>query len=394
MLMRERAWDSDVLHSVLSDIFSDLGNLCLDLHPLHLSEVRSTFKDLSRSSGNCYCHKCKRKTDIDDWELNQCIHDLKHDLNNIPDFKVSFRSQVRKRQAKRRIIFVAPGPFVMVEKMFWAPLQESMSQSSAISWWNVGFDWFKSGGMKFAPYLNQKDVFSTDFSDFDFCPPPQLIRQIMKKIGELFEMSPEQLKIWHGITEVYVKRWINYRGERLLNYGGIASGVAGTNIIGSIIGKVVINYTLAKMGFQSPIDSQHYGDDCFVRLQCSLQHLIEGVSKYTSFTLSSDKSKFGVYWLGFKWSHDRWVLQDRDKRWAQLFLPEQKHSFVSRLQAMLLNCLSDPIRLELISILTDWDELSLRPEVIEMLGLEDLDPNMAKLPVDELELIFKRNHAL
>lgn len=393
--MRERNLDADVLTSVLDDVFCDIRSRVGRLDPLPLQSVRATFKDLSRSAGICFDGHYKTKKEIPDSELVTCVDALKTGSRPIPPCKVGFRSQVRRHQAKRRIIFVAPGPFVMVEKMFWHPLQQAMASTACYGWWNVNFDWFKSGGDKFSSYCESDAVYSTDFEDFDLCPSPQLIEAVMIRFGQLFDMNEEQVKIWKGITKYYVAHPIKYKEEVLISRGGIASGVAGTHVLGTTIGRVLMCYVFQLLGEPLP-DSQHYGDDCFLRGTLSLQELISAVSKYTTFSLSKTKSKSGVYWLGFKWKANRWILQDRDKRWAQLFLPERKHSFVARLQALLLNCLSDPIRFDVIKILRDWKELEIKQETIDILGLDDLfvDKNYQHLTILEFETVLKRNHRL
>lgn len=387
--MRNSNYDGEVLDFVFDRVFADIAQYASHLEPLPLEEVRSTFKDLSRSAGNCYLGSYKSKKDIPDSELFASIEHLSGD-GYVPPFKVAFRSQCRKHKAKRRVIFVAPGPFVMIEKMFWYPFQEALASSFAHSWWNVGFDWIKNAGYKYSYWLENDSVYSSDFEDFDFCAPPSMIRSIMYRIGQLFNMNALQLKIWEGITNTYCKHRISYLNEILTSYGGIISGVAGTNILGTIIGKIIVDYVHEMKGKIRP-KSQHSGDDMFMESVMSLNDFIDAVSSLTTFSISKTKSKKGVYWLGFKWFKDRWILQDRDKRWAQLFFPDRKHSFVARLQALLLNCNSDLIRHDCIKILKDWNTLMPHDELSEIMDLNDINPNLSVL---DIELIFKRNHRL
>jgi hypothetical protein len=390
-------WDRERFGDVCDDFILRLRRDLCPLEPLPLENTPCTFNDLSRSAGFCMCGNCKKKSDIPMNELYECqkllreVGARRQHASVLPKYKIAFRSQIRKVQAKRRVILVSPGPLAFCEKRFAHPLQQALERAPWPRPWATGWDWFASGGQQVSQFLNSPNVYSFDFQTFDHSSPVWLTREVFRVIAACFNMTYEDKLVLKGILASHTDSIADFNGQQFHLTGGIRTGSSFTHIIGTFTGILVFRYLLGV-----DLDSVHYGDDLLVRTTKSLKYVCRLMKRQTSFTLSQEKSKYGVSWLGYKWENDRWVVEDPDKRWAQLFFPERPNPFIPRVQAMLINSLSDPMRIPLLAFLRQRDALGVSPETYTLLGLDESTLHHAGEPmtVTTLELALKRHHKL
>jgi hypothetical protein len=362
-IARNANWDLPRLTQAFDRVFGELDNAFGKLRPIPLDQVRSTFTDLSRSAGFCFFdEKFPSKRDIPDYQLHEAERVLSSGLpKDLPRYLISFRSQIRRKMPKHRVILVSPGPLAMVEKRFAYPLQRAMENAPYPRSWASGWDWFCAGGQQMAPFIEGPSL-SLDFESFDMCPPTFLIRMLFSRIQQMFELSADEKAIFLGIVRSHLDSVAHYMGKDYKLTGGIRTGSSFTHIIGTLLCCVLCKY------YDSQSESISYGDDVVMRSAAPVHRIADFFAKNSSFSISPTKSKTGVHWLGFQWHKDRWILEDVEKRWAQFFWPERPSSPVARLQCMLLNCLSDPCRLLIITALMELQGTIVLPETIDLIG--------------------------
>nr|APG78351.1 RdRp [Wenling partiti-like virus 13] len=381
-------WDLEAIDRIVEEVKATVRytNTLLDVLPL--DSVHATFRDLNRSAGCCLCGECKRKSDIPYSEL-QDMQDLLRsgDPKYYPRYKVAFRTQIRKHVAKRRVILISPGPLAMVEKRFAYPFQKAMSQGHSNRPWATGFDWTKYGGAE-ALRFNHPDTKSFDFSNFDMSPPAWLISKVFDIIKSAFTLSPDTELIFEGIRASHMDAMAQYGSHRFHMSGGIRTGSSFTHIIGTLVGLIMTKYVFGD------VESLHYGDDLLVKTRMSINEACKKVRRSSSFVFSRDKSRVGISWLGLRYVNAKWVLDDPDRRWAQLFLPSKPSAFLPRVQAALLSCGADPMRLELISWLKKGDRATIHPDLALFFPSnmqESYLPDFTEKNIFDLELIMKRH---
>jgi len=309
---------------------------------------------------------------------------------------IAFRSQIRKKTPKHRVILVSPGPVAIVEKMFAYPLQEAMERAPFPRPWATGWDWFKSGGMNVADYIESKQTLSLDFESFDQSPPPFLIRRVFNVIKNCFEMDREQQRVFHGIVESHCSSSAVLPGQQRTFHltGGVRTGSSFTHVLGTILCMTMIKY------LAGDAQSISYGDDTMLITDIKLRDLACLCESISSFKISVSKSKRGVQWLGFTWNGDRWVCENPDRRWAQFFFPERDNRKLycepeARLQAMLLSCLSDPMRHRIRAALIELKSEVVTPHTSMLLAGRRIDiSDYVGQNVFDVELAFKRHHRL
>jgi len=360
------------------------------LQAIPLDQVRDTFQDLSRSAGHCFFGKYDCKRDIPQCELDECERVLQYKgPKDLPPYMISFRNQIRKLEPKQRIILVSPGPLAMVEKRFAWPLQKAMEHEVYPRPWATGWCWFASGGSQVAPFIEDPTTVSIDFEKFDYSPPTFLIRKMFKMMMSLFDLTPKELAIFKGISRSHVDSLAKY-GDRVYHLDqGIRTGSSFTHVLGTLVCIVLIRYLCG-----NDISSVSYGDDGMYRGGPPLKTLCRRAES-TSFRISRTKSKHGVQWLGYKWRDDRWVCEDPDRRWAQYFWPEKPGCPEARLQALFLNCLSDPMRVPLKKALVELSLGVVLQATAELIGAHrypiTIEPGA---DIFEIEKRMKRYHRL
>jgi hypothetical protein len=374
---------------VRHELKSRIGKLL----PIPLEQVRSTFQDLSRSAGHCFFAKYKCKRDIPDSELDHAEEVLANGHpRDLPPYAIAFRSQIRRYTPKHRVILVSPGPVAMVEKRFAYPLQVAMEKAPYPKPWATGWDWFCSGGSQVSPFIDADDTASLDFENFDWSTPPWLNREVFLMIKDLFHLTEREAHIFTGIIRSHCDSEAKFGTQKFHLSGGVRTGSSFTHVFGTILCMVIIRYLVGDC------ESISFGDDVLLKMgSLSISKLTQVAQELSSFRISKTKSKRGVHWLGFQWSTSkrRWLLEDPDKRWAQFFWPERPSDPVARLQAMFLNCLSDPIRHVIAKALIELHSESVLSETVDLIGGRRLNFTLEQgVSIFDVEERMKRFHRL
>nr|APG78341.1 RdRp [Wenling partiti-like virus 12] len=381
-------WDWRRIEEICEDVKRLLKpHVPLDVRPV--DAVRETFASLSKSAGHSFSGTdYGTKDNIPDSELYRAEKVL--DLHGqgitqpMPHYKIAFRTQIRKKKAKRRIILISPGPLAMVEKRWAAPFQAIMELVGPPI--GTGFSWFEGSGSRITPLISPITK-SFDFESFDNSSPTRLTRLIFDIIASSFNMSERDENIFRGIVRSHTYAKANYRGRVFRLTGGIRTGSSFTHIIGTLTGLIMTRYIFGD------VPSYHYGDDFIVKTKLSIKQACLIASR-TSFSLSPTKSKPGISWLGLRLRGTRWVLDDPIKRYAQIFIPPKRMAFLPRVQAAFLNCGADPMRLVLKRWLLRKHERRIpHPELDYWFpsGLETYHPPNGENSIFNIELVMKRH---
>nr|APG78340.1 RdRp [Wenling partiti-like virus 11] len=381
-------WDKDRLQAIVDDVYQLLSPYA-PLEPLHTGNVRDAFSDLHRSAGESFSgEKFRYKSEITDKELMYAEDILfKHGSGidqKLPKYKIAFRTQIRKVQAKRRVILISPGPLAMIEKKWAYGVQKIMKQHG--SPFGSNHNWYQGSSLNIERQFDHPDTKSFDFSSFDHSSPPFLTKMIFDMMERLFVMSPRDTCIFRGICRSHLSAVAFYKNKTLSLKGGIRTGSSFTHVIGTLTGLIMTRYI-----FGNDVESIHYGDDLLVKTPLSIKRSCE-LSEKTSFTFALHKSNAGINWLGLKFRRGKWLLADPTKRWAQLFYPAQPYAFTPRVQAALLTCGADPMRQVLLKYLRKKPErATVQPMLNELIyNLNESNPDPSETNIFNLELVMKR----
>lgn len=357
---RRVPWDRDRFRAACKQTAKELRDTIGVLTPLPIQETRDSFRDLTRSAGANYSG-VRTKAELPWDDVYRAKKELLDGTFSLP-FNVCFRTQIRRSLAKRRVILVSPGPLAFLEKCFAYPIQRAMEETSCLKWWATGWDWFASGGQQVNKFTQSTDAVSMDFETFDLCRPAWMTWEIHQGLKTLLDLTPTESKLFDSISRYHCRSPFYFRGQTTYFSGGLRTGSSYTHIDGTFMAKVVMRYVLGE------VESLHYGDDVLVLTSESLRSIAAKFASQTSFKISLSKSHRGVTWLGYRYKSGQWLVEDRWKRWAQIFLPSRPCSLTGRLQAAFLNSGSDPVmRHELRTILTDLKSEVLLGETIELM---------------------------
>nr|APG78339.1 RdRp [Wenling partiti-like virus 10] len=318
-LARRAPWDRDKWEDCVASLVEDLRDVRLD--PLRCEDTPSCFSDLSASAGLGLSGNKEflNKGEVPMHEIFKCYDRLAAGrLHLIPDYSIAFRSHLVRgdAQAKTRVVLVTPGPLAFVEKIFAEPLFRALKARRFPKPWATGFDWFSGDGSRVLQTFGAKSL-SLDFSSFDLCAPIFMIKDVFRVIASCFSLTSEQALVLESIATNHTDAHVLREGKRYHLEGGIRTGSSFTHIVGTFVCILMVRYLTSL-----DVESLSFGDDVVLNTNVKLRVIMSRAHNTSSFSISVSKSKRGVHWLGLHYKSGFWEVEDPQKRWGQLFLPE------------------------------------------------------------------------
>lgn len=200
-----------------------------------------------------------------------------------------------KVKTKVRNVWGEAFHYVLLEGLFAQPLVEYFMTID--SFYFIGRDPLFAVPALIEDILATKDyIYMFDWSAFDASVQEWEIRFAFKLLESILRFpSTVESHIWHLIIELFIYRKIAApNGKLYLKTQGIPSGSCFTNIIGSIVNFVRIQYMFKKMTDQFVIAYTH-GDDSLVGINSAqFVHFkqLEEVAAQFNWNLSAAKSSF------------------------------------------------------------------------------------------------------
>jgi hypothetical protein len=323
------------------------------VNPLHINDSIKYYKNVDRSPGLPYTqYGLKRKDEVDPESIKLFVHKLKYNI--YPKCYTPCTAAVKtvvSRTRKFRTVWAYPAHMTFAEGMFAQPLIWSYEAAEGpYALWVK----FSKGHMKrlMVKRNRHRKWLGVDWSSFDSTIPAWLIRDAFVILRSNLDFSkyrewgsptdPDTLpRLWKQIVSYFINTPIRFQdGLVWKKRQGIPSGSYFTNLLGSVVNAIVMNYLVDADG------SQFYmGDDSLIELRdANLSDLALNAEQIFGMTLNVEKSEFGTYvsFLGYKMGVDGTPLAQYEKLVAQLLVPSNPDrsvlDFVSRARALQLSC--------------------------------------------------------
>jgi hypothetical protein len=233
----------------------------------------------------------KTKSDvIDDLEfgrpyLRRYAHNIKTGLNKDIQLPCRLVNTSSKRniisgEIKRRVAFVFPLEVLAIENMFYAPIKDVIANIDYILGTHLHLEYCSHASL------------NCDFSSFDASVPQWLVRAAFHILFNMLDLSkyanygePKSkyslYRLWCFVVNYYLRTPFLYRGRVLFAHDGVPSGGMFTNVLDTIIGKLVLSY-LCRCGAKI----RTYGDDgIMANCVCSRTRLMSDAKSVFGLTL-------------------------------------------------------------------------------------------------------------
>lgn len=232
-----------------------------------------------------------------------------------------------KNEKVARPVHIVPFEQILVEGMFFYPLQEQ---------WTKGFFPYCAGirpaviGMKVGDMRSSTRLLGFDYSGFDGSISARLIHMAFDIIKSCFELKPDQEATFEYVVRYFITSpmvapdGFVYKGRR----HGVPSGSMFTQMIDSLVNSIIIEYSALRLN----VEGLRYlvlGDDSLVGFESGTTdlHMWSEMMAELGITMSPQKSELfeedeQVHFLGQRWEHGL-PGKDVEEALSKLACPER-----------------------------------------------------------------------
>lgn len=293
------------------------------VNPIHLNDVFSMDLEIRKSSpGLPWQPEYRTRGEVMDCpaarnKIRLFWHRIKAGERLVPDdCKVLYRAHIQRDEPKIRAVYGYPTAITLMEACFAQPLiNEFKKGGTPLAY---GYDMAIGGAYKLRRKIKCHQYFGCiDFSGFDKTVSTQLIRiafaileqsvDIRRYEGRGIPDASRLYRAWDYLINYFIDTPLRLsNGERWKKRSGIPSGSYFTQLIGSIVNWIMINYAFLRRYGRMPEECLVFGDDSVVadRFPFSLD-VIATAMEEVGMKVNADKSIYTrdvdqVEFLGFR----------------------------------------------------------------------------------------------